>query len=63
MKKGGVEGFRPTQDHFGDGVASNPMQIKEGASNTLHVLALSSTGGSEFVAVPTVRPISDNVLV
>jgi hypothetical protein len=63
MKHGGVEGFRPTQDHFGDGTVSNPIQIEEGASDTIYILAPSSTGEPEFIPVPTVRPSHDNVPV
>ena len=63
MKRGGVEGFRPTQDHFGDGTVSNPIQIEEGASDNVYILAPSSTGDSEFIPVPTVRPSHDNVPV
>jgi hypothetical protein len=63
MKHGVVEGFRPTQDHFGDGTVSNPIQIEEGASDTVYILVPSSTGGSEFTPVPTVRPAHENVPV
>jgi len=63
MKHGGVEGFRPTQDHFGDGTVSNPIQIEEGASDTVYILAPSSTGEPEFIPVPTVRPSHENVPV
>jgi len=63
MKRGGVEGFRPTQDHFGDGTVSNPIQIEEGASDTVYILAPSSTGEPEFIPVPTVRPSHENVPV
>ena len=63
MISGGVEGFRPTQDHFGDGTVSNPIQIEEGASDTVYILVPSSTGGSEFTPVPTVRPAHENVPV
>ena len=63
MKKGSVEGFRPTQDHFGDGTVSNPIQIEDDASNTIYIIASDDNGGSHFIAVPSVRPISDNVPV
>jgi hypothetical protein len=61
MKHGGVEGFRPTQDHFGNGTVSNPMQIEEGASNTVYILVPSSAGDAEFIPVPTVQPNHENV--
>ena len=63
MKRGSVEGFRPTQDHFGDGTVSNPIQIEEGASNTIYIIAPDGNGGSHFIAVPSMRQISDNVPV
>ena len=63
MKRGGVEGFKPTQDYFGDGSSSNPIQIEEDASDTIYILAPSATGGSEFVPVPTLYPRSANVPV
>jgi hypothetical protein len=63
MKHGGVEGFRPTQDHFSDGTVSNPIQIEEGASDTVYILVSSSTGDAEFISVPTVRPTHENVPV
>ena len=63
MKRGSVEGFRPTQDYFGDGTSSNPIQIEEDASDTIYILAPSATGGSEFVPVPTLYPRSANVPV
>ena len=63
IKHGGVERFRPTQDHFGDGTVSNPIQIEEGASDTVYILVPSSTGDTEFIPVPTVQPTHENVPV
>ena len=45
MKKASVEGLRPTQDHFGDGTVSNPIQIEEGASDTIYIIAPDGNGG------------------
>ena len=63
MKHGGVEGFQPTQEFYGAGTELDPIQIEEGASGTIYILAPSATGGSEFIPVPTLYPTSANVPV
>ena len=63
MKRGGVEGFQPTQEFYGTGTELDPIVIEEGVMDTIYILAPSSTGGSEFIPVPTLYPRSANVQV
>ena len=63
MKRGGVEGFQPTQEFYGTGTELDPIVIEEGVMDTIYILAPSSTGGSEFIPVPTMYPTSANVPV
>ena len=63
MKRGGVEGFQPTQEFYGTGTELDPIVIEEGITDTVYILAPSSTGGSEFIPVPTLNPKSANVPV
>ena len=63
MKRGGVEGFQPTQEFYGTGTELDPIVIEEGIMDTIYILDPSSTGGSEFIPVPTMYPTSANVPV
>ena len=63
MKRGGVEGFQPTQEFVGVCTISDPIQIEEGISDTIYILAPSDNCDAAFIPAPALYPRSANVPV
>ena len=61
MKRGGVEGFQPTQEFYGAGTILDSIVIEEGVTATIYILAPGGNDGSQFIPVPTLYPRNANV--